>query len=488
VSFASLPFLLLFLPLTVAGLALARRVGGPGVWRLFLLAVSLVFYAVFSLGGLAVLLISIGFNYAIGVYVAEENRRHRKTVLWTGILGNLALLSAFKYWGALAAGFHMAAPIGLSFYTLAQIGYLADAYAGTIVETHPLRYALFVCGFPHVTSGPILTYAGIQPQITSPGAGRITSERLARGLTLIAIGLFKKVCLAAQMEAIATPVFDAAQRATAIPWLAAVVGATAFSFQLYFDFSGYSDMAVGIGRLCGLDLPWNFDSPYKATNIIDFWQRWHISLTRWLRTYLFTPLTLSLSRLTPSRAQAVSHAYAAGTLLTMLACGVWHGAGWTFAVWGLLHGVLLAGTQAVRDLRRNSRSRPTAPAPARRWAMRAATFGMVTAAWVVFRAPTLDAARTIWWSMLGGNGGFLPNRFPGTAAAWMAASAIVVWGLPNAREWLESTSAGPRSPLASALGLHPWRPNVRIAIAISVLLIYSIMALQGKSEFLYSRF
>lgn len=504
--FNSLQFIFLFFPLVLLGLAFLPRQGGSSGAIAFLLVASLVFYGFSGARGVAVLLLSLAFNYAAARAIGADAFGPRRLWFWLGVLGNLLLLGAFKYarllpgnaleLGRLAsAGSGWNVPLGLSFYTLTQIGYLVDVYSGHGAERHAGRYALSVAGFPHVSAGPILRYEDMRPQFSALRLGTIPAERLAAGLTLIAIGLFKKVSLAAGMESLARPVFDGAALGAHLAWWEGVVGSVAYSFQLYFDFSGYSDIAVGLAGICGLTLPWNFNSPYKAVSIVDFWDRWHMSLSRWLQTFLFTPLMLSLSRMAGATRllglSTLTWAYAAATIVTMLLCGVWHGVGVTFIVWGLMHGVLLAVHRVWREVKRP-------PGGRRVWMLRAVTFAAVTLAWVPFRSPTMTAAANLWWALIGGNGGFVPGSAPGVLrglspaylAGWMLAGMVVVWGLPSTKEWMERTPADRRrgSAFSEVLCLSGWRPNVRMALAVSVLFLYAILSLQGKSEFIYLGF
>jgi alginate O-acetyltransferase complex protein AlgI len=468
-----------------------------------------------------------------------------------GLAGNVLLLGGFKYVGfvsqdplhrppTLLGAVTWAAPSGLSFYTFTQIGYLIDAYAGGDAEKNPIRYALFVAFFPYVTAGPIVRYEGVRDQFTAPTFGQVNAERLAKGLTLIAVGLVQKLVLAANMASLADPVFSAGAIGVRLPWWEAVVGAVAYSFQIYFDFAGYSDMAVGLGLLFGLALPWNFNAPYQALNPADFWQRWHISLSTWLRTYLFTPISFSLSRVTQSqtflRVRLSTWAYTVATLVTMLVCGLWHGAGWTFIAWGLLHGCYLVVHQLWSSVGRTlaHRRQPKAPArsaegrlpPAaalwRTWLSRGLTFAAVTAAWVVFRAPNLGVAGRIWWALLGGNGGFVPGQFsrlvaitrwlPAPAAAfvlspsslllkshtpadlvtWLALAALCVWGLPSTREWMKSTSLGPAGSGSASGAKQPgwlrWAPTWAWSLAIAVIALIALMHMAQLAQFLYFQF
>jgi D-alanyl-lipoteichoic acid acyltransferase DltB (MBOAT superfamily) len=297
------------------------------------------------------------------------------------------------------------------------------------------------------------------------------------GTSLFVLGLFKKVVIADTLATFATPVFDAAARGAAPDLAAAWVGALAYTFQLYFDFSGYTDMAIGGARLFGIRLPANFDSPYRATSIIDFWRRWHRTLSRFLRDYLYIPLGGNRK----GRARRYVN-----LMITMLLGGLWHGAGWTFVLWGGLHGLLLMLNHGWRALRP---PRPDGPRGAGRVLAGAATFFAVVAAWVLFRAPDLDAALGVYAGMLGAHG---PGPRPAAGTlAWIAFAAAIAFGLPNSQQWMADEDPvldgvrPARGPLADRLR---WRPTAGWALAVALLAIVALTHLTRVSEFLYFQF
>ena len=342
--FNSYPFIFLFLPVALAGYFLSSRLGhlAPVIW---LALASLVFYSVSNWQFVGLLIASIAFNYLIGWLLISRQLRAapRFAVLTAGVAGDLAVLGYFKYAGFLAAnldamfstGFalNVLLPVGISFYTFTQIAFLVDAYRGNVARYALPHYALFVTYFPHLIAGPILHHRDMIPQFERAESKRPDPHLILCGLIIFGIGLFKKTCLADGIQPLVslafgpnTPTFDQA-------WL----GALAYTFQLYFDFSGYSDMAIGISLMFGIFLPLNFNSPYKAQNIIDFWRRWHMTLSQFLRDYLYIPLGGN------RRGRILRYV---NLLITMVLGGLWHGAAWTFVIWGALHGAYLCVNHA----------------------------------------------------------------------------------------------------------------------------------------------
>ena len=404
--FTTAAFLLLYLPLTLAGFfALGRWC--PSAAAAWLLLASLVFYAHWMPAFTLLLLASIVANFRLGRQIALALRDGRKpTARWwlaVGVLLNLGALGYFKYANFFVdnvnalLGFDWAParvilPIGISFYTFTQIAYLADAFQGKVDESNPIHYGLFVTYFPHLVAGPVLHHAQMMPQFANGAIYRPQARQLIGGLVIFAIGLFKKVVLADGIAPYADAVFvpvDAGGTPTTVEaWL----GSLAYTLQLYFDFSGYSDMAIGLSYLFNVRLPYNFDSPYKARDISEFWRRWHISLSTFLRDYLYIPL--GGNRLGGVRRYL-------NLAATMLLGGLWHGAAWTFVVWGGLHGLYLMVNHGWRAIMGRDRLRICES----HWAYRAAAWTItllcVVVAWVFFRAQTFGGA----WRMLQGLAG-----------------------------------------------------------------------------------
>ncbi len=469
--FNSYPFLLAFLPLTVAGFVLFGRLG-PGAGCLWLAAASLIFYVGNGLAFTALLLASAAINYAIGTALGKRTQAGAATkwLLRAGVTGNLLLLGWFKYLAFLAGLFdlssptlHLALPIGISFFTFTQIAYLVDAASGKAERTGPVAYLLFVTWFPHLVAGPLLHHARTIPQFRDPATFRLRADSMAIGLTVFCIGLFKKVVLADEIAPTADALFtpDAAAAAgLAASW----AGTLAYTMQIYFDFSGYSDMAIGLSRLFNIHLPANFDSPYQARSIIDFWRRWHMSLSAFLRDYVYIPL--GGNRDGPwLRARNVA--------LTMLLAGVWHGAGWTFIAWGAWHALLLVIAHAW------SRGPPPAAWPL--------TLLAVILGWVVFRAPDLATAGAVYAGMAGLHGlGALPDARAILLIAIMAAIALA---LPNTRQLMANeTLVLPMRTAAPAILPLRWRPTPWWATACLALLTVALLQMTRVSPFLYYQF
>ena len=415
--FNSYIFIFVFLPITLLGFHVIGSQGRHKVALAWLVAASLFFYGWWNPAYLGLILGSMLFNYAVGVALSSRAGNgptpQAKAILVAGIAANLALLGYYKYANFFVDNLNalfgtgltletIILPLAISFFTFQQIAYLVDAYRGETHEYSFLHYALFVIFFPQLIAGPIVHHREILPQFARSTLYRLKAEHLAVGLTIFALGLFKKVVLADGVAVYATPVFAAAQAGTTLTFFEAWGGALAYTFQLYFDFSGYSDMAIGLARMFGVRLPLNFNSPYKATSIIDFWRRWHITLSRFLRDYLYIPLGGSRK----GEARRLTN-----LMITMLLGGLWHGAGWTFVLWGGLHGFYLVANHVWRQWR-TSRGHTQSTRVGRflAWLL---TMLAVVVAWVPFRAEGMAAAENVLSAMFGFNGLSLPASLAG---------------------------------------------------------------------------
>jgi len=397
--FTTPTFILIFLPLTLAGFFMVGRFShrGAAAW---LLGASLVFYSHWMPTDTLLLLASIGVNFAIGMRITNGGANARRW-LATGITFNLGLLAYFKYAGFLVSNLdaalglslqapQVALPIGISFYSFTQIAFLVDAYQGKVKETKPVHYGLFVTYFPHLVAGPVLHHAQMMPQFADPAIYRVNSGNLVGGLVIFAIGLFKKIVLADGISPYADAVFKPADAGLTPDFTEAWLGALAYTAQLYFDFSGYSDMAVGLSWMFNVRLPFNFNSPYQAGNISEFWRRWHISLSTFLRDYLYIALG-------GNRHGAVRRYL--NLAATMVLGGLWHGANWSFVVWGALHGGYLMvhhGFRAACGAALYARLQASRSWRGLAWTL---TLLAVVVAWVVFRAETLAGALRILGAM-----------------------------------------------------------------------------------------
>ena len=500
--FNSYVFIGAFLPVTLAVYRLLGLTGSPRAPMWWLVAASFFFYGWWNPAHVPLLIASILGNYAIGLrlsrgaadgVVSQDADRHARPLLAAGIAGNLTLLGYFKYsvffvenMGALS-GFDfslraVALPLGISFFTFQQIAYLVDAADGQAAEHRFLDYCLFVTFFPQLIAGPIVHHKEMMPQFHRPESLRFSHDDFALGLTFFTAGLWKKVMIADQMATYATPVFSAASEGV-LSALDAWTGAVAYTLQLYFDFSGYSDMAIGLGLLFGIRLPFNFNSPYKAVNIIDFWRRWHITLSRFLRDYLYVPLG--------GNRKGRGRRYV-NLFLTMLLGGLWHGAGWTFVIWGALHGVFLIVNHGWRALRSSLGWTSTRTA-AGAWVARGITFLCVTVAWVFFRATSIGEAVSMLQSMAGMNGWAGPDQsFAGISDLYQFKQQMLIGAvlgialfLPNTQEMIMGESAAGRDGAGATLR---WRFNPLFAGAAAACFLLSLTRLSAVSEFIYFNF
>ncbi len=429
-------FIFGFLPLTLLAFFVAARVNRR-LPVFVLIAASLVFYAYWMPEVTLLLLGSIVFNYLAGLYLqGDKPKAQRRLAIIAAITVDLGLLGYFKYANFFTGTLHaltgiggpmdVILPIGISFYTFTQIAYLVDSYKGEVKERSFSSYVLFVTFFPHLIAGPVLHHKEMMPQFANPETFRFNWLRTTLGVLLFAIGLWKKVVFADTVAPWANEAFNAADAGSVPELFTAWGGALAYTIQIYFDFSGYSDMAVGLGLMFGIILPINFDSPYRSFSIVEFWRRWHMTLSRFLRDYLYIPLG-------GNRHGEVARYR--NLFLTMLLGGLWHGASWLFVVWGALHGVYLviAHLWSQAGLKLQSFVGKMA-APFAGWAI---TMLAVIVAWVFFRSTTINGAADMLGGMAGMNGanlnvlnGFLADpRLWGTGSPIVAALAAVL--LPN---------------------------------------------------------
>ncbi|MFT5192613.1 MAG: alginate O-acetyltransferase complex protein AlgI, partial [Verrucomicrobiales bacterium] len=352
--FNSLEFIIFFAPAVILIYALLKRWQRADLAELWLILSSFFFYAWWQPRYLPLLLGSIGVNYLIGrAFRRTDGSGARKSLLVLGVTANLGLLGYFKYAGFLTTSMRgvgmgwvpsvdVILPLAISFFTFQQIAYVVDCYRGKVNELSLRSYSLFVSFFPQLIAGPIVHHSEISPQFERNRTRGLRMEDVGIGLIIFCMGLGKKVLIADQLALAATPVFAAADAGGTVTFVEGWCAALSYSLQLYFDFSGYCDMATGVARCVGIVLPMNFNSPYKARNVIEFWRRWHITLSRFLRDYLYIPLGGN------RKGSLRRHA---NLMITMLLGGLWHGAGWNFMVWGGLHGLALTvnhGWQQVR--------------------------------------------------------------------------------------------------------------------------------------------
>jgi len=462
--FSSYTFIFLFLPPSLLGYYAVRRTLGARWGVSFLILASLLFYASWNPPYVCLLLASIGMNYFVATRLVAGNA-HRRTWLATGIVANLALLGYFKYThfvlGVVAPDHTVEAillPLGISFFTFQQIMFLTDLHATGGRGYGLQHYAASVTFFPHLIAGPIVPYRELMPQFEQTAHRTIPWDQIALGLTLFAAGLAKKVLFADPLSEPVARVFSASARGEALGLIDAWGGALAYTFQLYFDFSGYTDMALGLGHMFGIRLPANFLSPYKARSIAEFWRRWHITLSNFLRDHLYIPFGSGRGSLATT---------ARNLVLTMTLGGLWHGAGWTFVIWGLMHGIYLA----VQRLWSTIGLRLPG------WIAWLVTFLAVVLGWVMFRAESLQGAITLYYSMTSGQIGG-PKLLERGDIARIALLAAIAFAAPNTIDWLRGSKARTAH----------FRQSAGYVMAVVTLLFISILNLHRVSEFLYFNF
>jgi alginate O-acetyltransferase complex protein AlgI len=492
--FNSYIFLFGFLPAALVGFYLLRWLAPAAVVG-WLLMSSLIFYGYWDVWNVPLLVGSIIVNYAIGLRLAAGGQARLATLVF-GLAIDLGLIAYFKYAAFIAANvsaltgwafvIQVGLPLAISFFTFQQIAYLVDCYRGQPAERNLIHYAFFIAFFPHLIAGPIVLKNDLLTQLPEhrlPHDAEWWFRHLACGVTLFAFGLFKKTMIADTAAPYATEIFAAAEQGAALSVVESWGGALAYTLQIYFDFSGYSDMAIGLALMFGFKLPINFDSPYKATSIIDFWRRWHISLSRFLREYLYIPL--GGNRLGATR-------WAINLMIVMGLGGLWHGAAWTFVLWGLLHGVYLLINHLWRHM-------TAAGAPGGRVAHAASwaiTFVAIVVAWVLFKAQTVAGAGTMLKAMAFANT-WTVDRGGGQGQGYvvlmlLAGMLALTLALPNTQQILRMSMPAlsvPRVPSVAMIARIVWHPNLAWALAVSALLFGTVSFIGGRySEFIYFNF
>lgn len=440
--FTTAVFACLYLPVVWLVFFALGRVSRDGAAGWLFLA-SLFFYGWWMPEYTLLLLGSICGNYFIGQRIArslDAGGAAGKAWMVAGIAGNLTLLGYYKYANFFIAsldaalGFewrlgHVILPIGISFFSFTQIAFLADSWQKGVRELKFIHFGLFVTYFPHLIAGPVLHHAQMMPQFRLAETYRVNGGQVAGGLAIFALGLFKKVVLADGVAPYADAVFNPADAGHAVDAVEGWIGALAYTFQLYFDFSGYSDMAIGLSWMFNVRLPFNFDSPYRAADISDFWRRWHMTLSAFLRDYLYVPLG--------GNRKGRPRRYL-NLMTTMLLGGLWHGASWTFVFWGGLHGMYLAAHQGWRAMLGPAAGQRLDESRLYRLAGWAVTLLAVTFAWVFFRAVTFDGALRMLrgmagWSPTGAEHPLLWNAglHAATGWSWCAGLGGIAFLAPN---------------------------------------------------------
>lgn len=516
--FNSYAFLFGYLPAALLGYQVAahwhRRAVVP-----WLAIVSLAFYGFWRPKYLFLLCGSIAINYLAGSLIsgAIPTKVSKRVLLWLAIAANLGALCYFKYLfpllnflGGLAAVNYRwqdaVLPLGISFFTFTQIAYLVDLEQGAARQQDLASYSLFVTFFPHLIAGPILHHAEIMPQFQAHRDYRLKANDLSVGSSWFVMGLAKKVLLADKIAPAANEAFASPGGLHA---MSAWVGVLAYALQLYFDFSGYSDMAIGLARIFGIEFPLNFSSPYKAESIIDFWQRWHMTLTRYIMTYIYNPISMAINRWRIARGKKISRKATATvggflslvalpTTVTLFLAGVWHGAGLQFVVFGLLHALYLSMNHWWRVQRGARGTTPAAEARAgllTRVGGVLLTFVAVLVAQIFFRAAGVGAAMSMLGAMVG-----LHQHVPlamqsyrpthGTLLLLLLGYAVV-WGMPNTQQILSRFV--PSSELTSFdrsdRGVRVyWQPRAAWGLVLGLVFFLVLVKMQDPTTFLYFQF
>lgn len=487
---------------------------------LWLAVASIFFYGWWDVRFVSLLLGSIAFNYGAG-YMIGHSLSHKagraKLLLILAIAANLTLLGYYKYanffienlnylTGTAITITKVFLPLGISFFTFTQIAFLVDTYQGKVKEYNFVHYTLFVTYFPHLIAGPVLHHKEMMPQFGKRETCRVNWEHISVGLTIFILGLGKKVLLADNLGEYATAIFEAVRVGGHPMLLEAWFGALSYSLQLYFDFSAYSEMAIGLSLMFNVRLPINFNSPYKSLNIIDFWRRWHITLSRFLRDYLYIPL--GGSRKGKSRRYI-------NLMLTMLLGGLWHGAGWTFVVWGGLHGVYLVINHGWRALKERLGWQQQGGWLAQ-FGAGLLTFLAVVVGWVFFRADNFTVATEMLNGMIGGNGlsfakqhgeisGFwqimqsMGAQFKGTLTLITLGSSsiiklliiglLIVFTMPNVLQIVAQFNPTLDSEThLKKQSFITWQPALTDVLVIILVAYFVLINMHKQSTFLYFQF
>jgi alginate O-acetyltransferase complex protein AlgI len=504
--FNSQIFLFVFLPITVALVLSCSLLGRTRAAKLVLAFASLVFYGYWSLPWLCLLLALVAFNYGAGrllIRLRAQPGRERivTTCLVAALVVNIGVLAVFKYTHFATQVLHdvglpvdmiaLALPLGLSFIIFQKIAFLVDVAGGVVGDFDLVDYILFVSFFPQLIAGPIVHHRDIIPQLRRVDALRPRAGSVAAGLSLLIVGLAKKVLLADTLAMRATPIFEASSAGQTFGFFMSWCGGALYGLQLYFDFSGYCDMAVGLGLLFGVRLPINFNSPFKAATVVEFWQRWHMTLTSFLTSYLYNPLVMRATRRRAARGlrplgrgkmnlTAFASLLAVPTLTTMFIAGIWHGAGFQFMAFGFLHGAFMVVNHAWKTFRR----RDAKPLP--RWLATVLTTAAVVFTFVFFRATTMRSALSLAESMMGLHGlGFEPAVLRRAAVA--GAGFLAVWFLPNSQQLIPGVTQEDMIPLGG-WRRFVWQPSIPWALGMATLAVLGILQLTKSTEFLYFNF
>ena len=521
--FNSIEFLLFYLPIVVIVYYYLINRFNSSAHIYFLVISSLIFYGWWNPNHIFLIIISVLVNYYLSKKIIHFKRVYfyKKLFLIFGIIFNLGLLAYFKYMNFFIENlsyildkdfsvFLIILPLGISFYTFQQIAFLVDTFKQKTNGTKLHNYFLFVSFFPQLISGPIVHHKEMMFQfIRLKEKSKHLWENLSLGFTVITIGLFKKVVIAEKMANWSDQIFSYSASGGVLTFLEAWIGVLCFSFQIYFDFSAYSDIAIGLALLFGIKLPINFYSPYKATSIIEFWRLWHITLSRFLKNYLYIPLG--------GNKHGNIRRYL-NLFLVMLLGGLWHGAGWTFILWGFLHGLFLTLNHMFRTLIKLLNLKILIHNIFYLWFFRVLTFILVSLAWVLFRSEDLVSSLSMYNSLFGLNGVTLPTHYElyfgdfvfylkllginfnttpnfggGFQILWIIAMFLLVWFCPNTIEIMSKFKIHIENEnfnKYSNFNFIKWRPNSFFSLILSLVIFFVIIKIfQGREgEFIYFQF
>jgi D-alanyl-lipoteichoic acid acyltransferase DltB (MBOAT superfamily) len=470
----------------------ARRIA-PSAGKYVIIAFSIAFYAWWRPAYIVILVVSIVANFGLArLILATRGSKLSLALTTAGVAANLLALGYFKYFAFLISTLNLfidhplpvpdiILPIGISFFTFQQIGFLVDYYRGQVERPTFSDYFFIVSFFPHSIAGPIVRINELQPLVAARKAWVLRAEQLAIGLTIFGIGLFKKTVLVDPIAQYVDALYRAAGEGLPVGVVDGWTAGAAYGFQIYFDFSSYSDMAIGLAFLFGVKLPVNFFSPYRAASVREFWRRWHITLSRFLRDYLFIPLGGSRHGMPRT---------IAALLVTMALGGLWHGANWTFVIWGLLHGAYLSVNHVFRALK-PATNLPPVIAQALRPLSVLLTFAAVTFAWVFFRAPDVKTALAVTGGMFGASGWH--TLAPSQIISMLPLYFAIVWLMPNTLEIFRAyhPAIHDEDYAPAVTPIERWLVfdfSTRWAVTAAALFVVAWLAISNLSPFIYFQF
>ncbi len=509
--FNSYTFIFIFLPTALISFYILTNFTRNTFRVDFLIIISLLFYSWWNINYLFLLIFSIILNFLIGNYLIQNSN---KLKLFFGIFTNLLILGYYKYTNFFIENINVIfdknhiietiiLPLGISYFTFQQITYLVDCYLGKVSDQNLRRYFLYVCFFPQIVTGPIVRYGFLMPQIKNKISKNFDINHLNVGITTFAVGLFKKVVLADNLALYVNPYFSSVESGIPLNFFDAWVGAIGYAFQIYFDFSGYTDMALGIALMFGFILPINFFSPFKAKNISEFWICWHITLSNLVRNYLYFPLSIYFSRLSGIKnfgfAKEFLLSLMVPTLISFALIGLWHGAGWNFILFGVINGFYIIifnlwknlKNYHLKDQKNNFKD----------FFAQLITFLSVVLALIVFRSNSIESSLEYFKAIFGFGKLDLIDLFqvglfasqPYHGIFWLIISFIIIFLFPNTQEFLfrniknEFNNENLLRKRKSFINIK-WKPNVLWSIFTVLILITSILFLNRESEFIYLQF